>query len=161
MLEALRVVEVDATMIYMDHLKLTTPLNIAEEKERFFASNSYEPQFVYDWDPAKLTQLATSRPDLIPLRDALVSQDAAAIVKAGGNFFDIVFRPEDLNLARQLLRHIPEKTKDGAQELAAAMATKLADLGIDYHVEIVDRHGFKCRPSTLHAFGVPADVRTP
>lgn len=130
----------------MNYLKLTTPLNIAEEKERFFNSSTYEPQFFYDWGPTKLEEISETNPELVPLRDALLSQDSATITEAGGNFFDVVFRPEDMELARRLIKHKPEESKGGAQEIAAIMTAKLAVLGIDYKVEIVDRHGFKCRP---------------
>jgi len=130
----------------MNYLKLTTPLNIAEEKERFFNSDTYEPQFIYNWDPIKLEALSETDPELVPLRDALLSQDSLAIMKAGSDFFDVIFRPEDIELARQLVRHKPEESKGGAQEIDTAMTAKLAALGINYKVEIVDRHGFKCRP---------------
>lgn len=130
----------------MNYLKLITPLNIAEEKERFFTSDTYEPQFVYDWDPIKLEEIGKTNPELIPLRDALISQDSAAITEAGGKFFDVVFRPEDMELAQKLIQDEPEESEGGAQEIAAIATAKLAALGIDYRVEIVDRHGFKCRP---------------
>jgi len=130
----------------MNHLTLTTPLNIAEEKKRFFASAEYEPQFVYDWDPVKLKWLDTSHPELVPISDALLAQKPEAIIEAGSIFFDVMFRPEDLKLAEQLVCDIPQQSRGGAQELAAALVKKLAELGIDYRVEVVDRHGFKCRP---------------
>lgn len=130
----------------MDYLKLITPLNIAEEKDCFFNSKTYEPQFVYGWDKAKLETVARSEPHLAPLCNALFTQDPQAFAAASRNLFDVVFRPEDLALAQRFTRHTPKLETAGVQELAEILALKLTRLGIDYRVEIVNKHGFKCRP---------------
>lgn len=130
----------------MDYLKLTTPLNIDTEKKQFFASDTYEPQFTYAWESSSLEQLDTFRPELIQLRDALLSQDVQAVTNAGARFFAVRFRAEDMQRAQELVRYTPQESAEGVQELVTELTTHLRELDIDYRVEIVDRHGFKCRP---------------
>jgi len=85
-------------------------------------------------------------PHMVPLIDALLQQDSDAIVWEASCFFDVVFRPEDIVLAKRLIITVPTESNGTAQEYAALLRRKLANLGIDYKVKIVDKHGFQGRP---------------
>jgi len=130
----------------MTYLKVITPINIVEEKEKFFASKTYSPQLEYRWDAASVEEYKRKMPRMVPLIDALIQQDGGAIVREASKYFDVVFRPEDIALAKSLITTIPVPSNGTAQEYAAVLERKLADLGIDYKVEIVDKHGFQGRP---------------
>lgn len=130
----------------MTYLKLITPINIAEEKEKFFNSKTYSPQFEYRWDDVSMEGYKLKMPRMASLIDALLQQDGDVIVQEASRFFDVVFRPEDITLAKELIAAIPAATNGTAQEYANLLRRKLADLGINYKVEIVDKHGFQGRP---------------
>lgn len=130
----------------MTYLKLTTPTNIAEEKEKFFKSKTYSPQFEYQWDARVIAKYKTAKPELSELADALVSQDKTAIEGAATAYFDVVFRPQDIAFAQRLIQTIPPASNGTAEELAPLLERKLRELGIDYGVEVIDKHGFQCRP---------------
>ncbi len=130
----------------MTYLKLITPVNIAEEKEKFLSSNTYSPQLEYKWDDERIEQYKIAKPELIPLIHALLAQNQRAIEEAASGYFDVVFRPEDISFAKGLVQKIPQASNGTAEELAPLMEHKLQELGIDYDVEIVDKHGFQCRP---------------
>ena len=130
----------------MTYLKLITPINIAEEKERFLSSSTYSPQFEYRWDNASMAKYKTAKPELIELADALVIQDRTAIERAAKAYFDVQFRPEDISFAERLVQEVPNASNGTAEQLAPLIESKLRDFGIGYKVEIVDKHGFQCRP---------------
>lgn len=130
----------------MSYLKAITPLNIAQEKEKFFSSNNYSPQFVYQWDTESLKEYRAADPRISDLLDALVKQDGEAIVRQANTFFDVVFRPQDIAFAKTLIKDIPPASNGTAEEYATVLRQKLRDFNIDYRVEIVDKHGFQGRP---------------
>lgn len=130
----------------MPYLKLITPTNIAEEKEKFFAHPDYSPQFEYAWDDNLIAKCRAADPRLGALADALVTQQKELIEPAAQRYLDVEYRPEDLALARKLVREVPVESNGTADELAAVMVAKLREFEIDYKVEIIDKHGFQCRP---------------
>lgn len=130
----------------MTYLKLITPTNLAEEKAKFFRSEAYSPQFVYEWDGELIEQYKQANPRLIPLLDALFGQDGTVIETAAGQYFDVTFRPEDVAFAKNLIQTVPAASNGTAKDVATLMAVKLKEMGIDYRTEIVNKHGFQCRP---------------
>ncbi len=130
----------------MSYLRAVTPLNIAEEKEKFFATSNYSPQFIYAWDEESMQAYKKAAPRMSRLFDALVNQDTAAMLNEASTLFDVAFRPQDRILAEALTKDTPPTTNGTAAEFATAIERKLAEFGIDYRVEVVDRHGFQCRP---------------
>lgn len=130
----------------MAYLKLTTPTNIAEEEKKFFSQTDYSPQFTYQWDETSVARCKQSYPRVANLLDAVLRQDASDIAEEAKQFFDIAFRPADIALAKQMITATPRVSNDTADDYAAVLRRKLADLNIDYRVEIVDKHGFQGRP---------------
>lgn len=129
------------------YLKIITPINLAEEKERFFASKDYSPQLEYNWDEQTLEDFLNDTPKGAELVGTLLSQDGEAIAAEAAKFFDVEFRPEDVALAESLIRQVPASQNGTAEEYAELMRRKLADLDIDYAVKVVDEHGFQGRPN--------------
>lgn len=131
----------------MSYLKLITPTNLSTEKERFFSEENYSPQLEYNWDNRTIDQFLRSTPNGRELVNALLSQNGNAITSAAAKFFDVKFRPTDLAFAKSLITTTPSPLNGTADEYATLMRQKLAKLGIDYKVEIVDEHGFQGRPN--------------
>lgn len=131
----------------MSYLKLITPTNLAAEKERFFSEENYSPQLEYNWDAEIIDKFLESTPAGRELVDALLSQDGIFITQAASRFFDVKFRPADIEFAKDLITTIPPATNGTAKTYAALMRQKLDKLSIDYKVEIVDEHGFQGRPN--------------
>lgn len=131
----------------MSYLSIITPINLAVEKERFFSSENYSPQLEYDWNNKKLRKFLQTTPEGKSLIKALLSQDGQAITAAASEFFDVKFREDDIKLAKDLIKHVPAASNGNAEAYAKLMRQKLAKLGIDYTVEVVDEHGFQGRPN--------------
>ena len=129
----------------MTYLDLITPINIAEEKEKFFASKTYSPQFKYEWSDTPTQEYNEDR-RLVPLANAIYAQDKNEIEKTSREFFSIEFRQSDIDLANKLIEKIPEKNRVTAEEYKTLAVNKFTEFGIDYKVEIVDKHGFQGRP---------------
>lgn len=130
----------------MTYLKLITPTNIGEEKERFFASDTYNPQLQYNWDEQSLDAMKSKDPELSSLIDALVMQDMEQMTSAAQQYFDVTFREADIAQAESIVSTIPKIQNGNAEQLATQVRSHLQTLDIPYTVEIVDRHGFQCRP---------------
>ncbi len=133
--------------LYMSYLRIITPTNLAEEKERFFSTENYSPQLRYNWDGRTIQKLEQTAPHEVKLLDAIISQDGEAITREASVFFDVKFLPEDIEFAQKLISTVPIATNGTAKEYAKLFKRKLAELGIDYKVEIVDEHGFQGRPN--------------
>lgn len=129
------------------YLKIITPTNLATEEERFFSLEDYSPRLEYDWNDQDLKEFVQGAPQGEPLAKALLSQDGEALTTAASAFFDVKFREGDIKLAQSLVAHPPVSSDGTAEECAQLMRQKLARLGIDYTVEVVDQRGFQCRPS--------------
>lgn len=128
------------------YLKVITPTNLATEKERFFNQKDYSPQLQYDWSSETINTFINDSPKGKTLIDALLRQDSEAITHSAAEFFDVKFRQEDIDFAKELISPIPVQQNGTAYEYADLMKRKLSDLNIDYTVKIVDEHGFQGRP---------------
>ncbi|HSE29202.1 MAG TPA: hypothetical protein VLA77_01290 [Candidatus Saccharimonadales bacterium] len=131
----------------MTYLNAITPINISEEKHKFFNNSNYQPQLEYNWDEKSIEGYKRVSPLFSDLVDAMVAQDVPQIHIYSREYFDVDFRPQDLEFAANLIRRIPEASNGTADELAKIFQSKLDALNIDYKVEVVDKHGFQCRPN--------------
>lgn len=126
-----------------------TPTNIAQERERFFASETYEPQLEYHWDDKTIIKIKQKDPEITALADALLAQDKQRIELEAKRYFDLEFIPEDIALAKKNINNQPgpnERNEHDAEALATILRAYLQQLHIPYTIEIVDAHGFQCRP---------------
>lgn len=127
-------------------LQLITPTNLLEQKEKFFASQSYHPVFNYIWQTNKpQINLASNKEKLI---NAIINQDIALITYYARLYFEV----EDwryLEVAKQLTSSMPvlEETGHNYNFIATfTKATRFLDL-YGYSVKVVDTPGFNFRPS--------------
>lgn len=126
-------------------LQLITPTNLAEQKEKFFASRSYHPVFNYIWQSNRpQIGIASNKEKLI---NAIINQDIASIIHYARAYFSV----EDwryLEIAQQLTSSIPVLEEIYTPVDFIAAFTKAARfLGLhNYSVKVVDRTGFNFRP---------------
>src|SRR3990167_4982153 len=68
----------------MNLLQQLTPLNLNEEKQKFFADQTYNPQFVYaeQIDQAKLEQYPKPTPELLELAEHIVAKNVSETTEA-------------------------------------------------------------------------------
>lgn len=127
----------------MNFVQFITPLNLAEEKEKFFASQNYHPQFIYDWNDqsfhAKYHNLAA----------AVIAQDTTKMVEYAQQIFETYIDPEILHTAREAVANAPTVLPEQPlSDLVIAFQKALHFLDLaEYQVELVDKHGFNIRPS--------------
>ncbi len=135
----------------MNLISYLTPINLGDEKERFFASNTYNPQLRYLHDELEVIDWVNTRPELQDFVNAIRSQDSFQIQQAASDLFDTKISPEILDLAKQIISIKPEKVPqklNRIEEVVNAFSQAFRTLGLDgYTIEISDQHGFNFRPS--------------
>lgn len=133
----------------MNFLQYITPINLADEKNKFFSSASYNPQLKYSWDEPECTRWITDHPELRMIVHALSSQDHTQIKHAASTLFETELTQELLDLANQIVSIKPEIIPPQPIEKIIEtfkQAFRFLNLG-EYFVEVVDEHGFNFRPS--------------
>jgi hypothetical protein len=156
----------------MSLLKIITPLNLADEEERFFASASYQPKFLYSWEPAQIRDGIKRLSIYEKLVHAIINQDTAAITKEAEIFFVDEWNDSLLNEAQEVLKQpLKVVSTPSLKELVLCQEEALAKLQIDYDVVVSDQHGFVARPehknkrlviskyATYHFFSMESSVR--
>lgn len=131
----------------MTYLNAITPTNLSEERQKFFYDKSYQPQLEYNWDAKFVDEYKKISPVFSRLFDAMLVQDVDQMRQNAAEYFDVEFRKQDVELANSLTKTVPKASNGTAAELAVIFQNKLDALNIDYTVEVVDRHGFQCRPN--------------
>jgi hypothetical protein len=123
----------------MNLVKLITPLNLAQEREKFLADDNYHPVFSYNW------QKADNKPGLVA---AILAQDIDAIHKYASLKFELT-NWDYLPAARRLTMQTPEPLpKESVQDFVDQFGSAFAELGLaGYSVEVVDAEGFNFRPA--------------
>ncbi len=133
----------------MSFLKLLTPTNLATEREHFFASSDYNPQFEYAWDAESLNAWGTSQPHYAPLAQAVSVQDNESMTRAASDIFGVAYSEQLEKTAQSLTQLMPERTATPSQtQIADSFARAFSQLGLhEYHLEIAEATGFNFRPS--------------
>lgn len=129
----------------MNLLKLITPTNLGEERERFFADEKYHPVFWYSWQNKE-----TSLPfDNIktPLIRAILGQDHLEIMRHARVYFE-VGNWDLLEVAKLTTSKIPVlEHRPQIEEFVKGFEEAFETLGLsEYSVDVVDGAGFNCRP---------------
>lgn len=131
----------------MSLLKIITPINLAEEEEKFFRSSSYHPTFKYNWDLPEISEWLVKKPKYEALISAMINQDTEKITHNAEVMFE---SPWDESVYHQAVTTLEIKATDIAKptldELVKAQEKWLHSFGIDYSVKVVDVHGFVARP---------------
>lgn len=124
-----------------------TPTNLAEEKEKFFASDTYNPQLKYDWNTDKLSKWLEKTPEYKSFVEAVLRQNHNEIVTQGELVFSTKLDQEKLALAREITSQPPKSLLTPPTDvIVKAFEVAMEKLEIDYAMEVSDQHGFNFRP---------------
>lgn len=157
----------------MNIVSYLTPSNLAAEREKFFASTSYNPIFSYEWNLPENTVWAAKHPRYNQLTTALREQDLNTAVAQAEIVFDTRITPELTRLAQELTTTCPPQREFIPHEKVISLFDQaFQELGLDeYTIETVDQHGFNFRPSArnkkivmskymnMEFFDIPNEVR--
>ncbi|MFW5703854.1 MAG: hypothetical protein ACOCXQ_03380 [Patescibacteria group bacterium] len=128
-------------------LSLATPQNVQEEQEKFMSSQTYNPQFRYNWSHEMVQYVKDTKPHYYHFIEAMVSQDYSNLRELAHINFATQIDKEVLRLAQQITSSVPDiKDPPTISELIKAFEQALGFLGIPYSVELSDKAGFKFRP---------------
>lgn len=130
-----------------DLLTLITPTNLLDEKEKFFASKTYNPIFSYLWEVEPLTP-ATSDPGRLALWEAVKNQDHILITSRAQELFEVSFDESTLHISKEHAKAKGSSSSRGsAQEYAHLTREGLDYFGLhDVKVVLTDQAGFNARP---------------
>ena len=127
-------------------LALITPTNLDAEREKFFASSTYNPIFHYIWQDEEQTP-KFSIPKKYDLWHAIKDQNHSAITKIATDFFEVDYTPESLAQAKDIASIKKPSSTGTAIEYANLLRAGLDYFGL-HEVEVVltDLGGFNARP---------------
>lgn len=130
--------------ILMNLLKFITPLNLEIEREKFFASSSYNPIFEYYWQKEK--PVYTTYGNKLELMKSIFEQKVPDIHKYATKQFEIEWA--HIDLAEGILKKRPKKLPlESHSQILVKFDTAFNSLGlVGYKLSIVDTHGFNFRP---------------
>ncbi len=129
-------------------VKTITPVNIVEEKEKFFRAwkrnEAYNPQFEYEWDDVK----NFSTDEKQKLFETIKLQNHENIVKNSQEFFSTKLSAKNINLAKDLIKNVPAKMDTPAdEEVVRVFENAFKIFRLEYHLEVSSKRGFNFRPS--------------
>lgn len=123
---------------------LVTPVNLVEEKQKFFGSKKYNPVFKYEWqenpvEPRSLKSKAA-------LFSAIQAQDLPKITSEGRKYFDLNFNLQKRKKAQKILENkIPTKSKN-LDKLIDCFKRDLRKFNLSYKIKLSDTDAFTVRP---------------
>lgn len=143
----------------LNYLIYTTPLNIAEEKEKFFTSVTYNPQFRYvKADKRFLEQIIqdleardkknTKNYFKAKLFFSILHDENEEITRWAKRLFNKRLTSELHDEALQYIQSYDTSfsNKETVRELADLFEKTIEYFQIPYKIVIEDKHGFNCRP---------------
>lgn len=123
------------------------PTNLSSEKDKFFASDTYNPQLSYNWNAADIDAWLAKEPEYTGLARAIVSQNVSDIHREAGRAFSTAIDQSILLLAQQITSNMPKTFPTlPVEQVAAAFTEAFRYFDYQYHVEISEDHGFNFRP---------------
>ncbi len=134
----------------MTFLSLFTPINILEERQKFYSSSSYNPIFIYRRNVDAYKLYISKHPSKKDFADAIISADSTIITEAAKKYFVTDIDESTLKAAKLIVSKgykLFDTSENHSQQLYDGMSEALAFFGIDYKVKISERHGFNVRPS--------------
>lgn len=133
----------------MSLLSIITPLNLEEEKVKFFSDSNYHPQFSYDWGKGKYDEWLENNNHYESLMRAIFQQEGSQITSEAEKIFQTTITDEYLQRAKENIKIAPQKLTQPSNELVAHEFQKaFKQLGlVEYSLEIVFKDGFNFRPS--------------
>ena len=130
----------------MSLVKLITPINLEQEKERFLSIPHYHPSFEYNWNTDQI--LETYRNSLkLPLIQAVLLQDTKQIVKEAQQYFNVAFSIDTLLEAQHIVKNKPEPIpKEDIKQVKTQFEEAFRFFDIPYTFTLSNDHGFFFRP---------------
>jgi hypothetical protein len=131
-------------------IKLITPINISEEKENFFKSNTYNPVFKYSWDELEIVEYLSKHKSKQSFVRAFINQEPTQITKAASELYAVEIQKEEQTIAQDIIRRGFKNIVDpNLDKVVSDFQKALASINIDYVVEVQDRGGFNIRPNHI------------
>lgn len=128
-------------------LDLITPTNLDIERDKFFASNTYNPTFRYIWQDKSIVPNFSIKAKY-PLWEAIRVQDHLAITSAASKFFEVNIEDNVLNRAQEHADIKGKGSTGSAEEYKRLMEEALSSFSLDdIRVVITDESGFNSRPN--------------
>jgi hypothetical protein len=84
-------------------LDVITPINIAEEREKFFHSSTYNPIFHYKWTSKEIQEFANKHAKYRKLALAIEKQNSDSIVKEAQAVFETQIEKDYLVIAQNII----------------------------------------------------------
>lgn len=133
----------------MKLLDILTPINIAEEREKFFASQTYNPIFKYTWQTIKPHIKGTSTK--ADLKRAIVNQSVIEILANAQYYFGIKsfdytrIANDYVNSNKDNLKgHFFNNSSSSVKEM---FNDTFKSFALDYKIKFTDSSGFNFRPN--------------
>ena len=129
-------------------LDVITPINIAEEREKFFQSSTYNPVFRYKWTITEIREFANKHIRYKKLALAIEKQDIDSLVKEAEIVFKTKIEKEYLKVAQNIISSHPVLPNQSisAKYVIAEFQKALKYFVIPYSISIVPHAGFNFRP---------------
>ena len=127
-------------------LKFLTPINITEERIKFFSSHKHNPVFKYNWD-FDIEGWIRRRPEYEAFVKAILDQDAKRTMKLASKLFEVDLAPNTLEIAKNIIKNKPILLKSGSiKSIIEGFEAAFNYFGLDYQTELTNKEGFNFRP---------------
>lgn len=132
----------------MNFLQIITPINLSQEREKFFNSLTYNPRLEYNWDPEKIQQYTEKNSRRKKFVDAIIEQDTDTIIRCARKQFCVEENSELLTKAQNINKTIPQVTNAGnIEDIVEGFQKAFKFFDIQYDVTVTDQEGFNFRPN--------------
>lgn len=138
----------------MSFLKFTKPINIESEKEKFFASDNYNPNFTYKIDREMIHDYCQKRPIYKEYLLSFVNNDPQAMTEACKKAFQVTFAQSLLDEAEKIVDRfsIPYYVKHHQDQFKAETFHQLftatsKKLQLGFGIRVTPDANFTARPA--------------
>lgn len=128
-----------------DLLSLITPVNLKQEKEKFFASPNYHPVFHYIWQDNEINPNFSIKLKY-PLWEAVKMQDHQSITRACSELFEVTLSESLLTQANRDSEIRGKVSGGSASEIKQLFSQAFNEFNIKYQIILSNDHGFNLRP---------------
>lgn len=131
-------------------IDIITPTNIFQEKEKFFLSTRYNPQFTYNWDTKELETFVNTHPYYEKLVRCIMTQEISGIICEAEKVFETYIDSHLLKLANKIIDKKPQIGNTlhfSIEEITTTFQKALDMLDLSYKLEVTDKKGFNFRPN--------------
>jgi hypothetical protein len=129
-------------------LDIITPINIAEEREKFFGSSTYSPIFRYKWTSKEIQNFADKHAKYKKLALAIEKQDNDSIVEEAKIVFETQIEKNYLVIAQNIISSHPDLPNESipTKKVITEFERVLNYFELSYSFTVVPHAGFNFRP---------------